>query len=182
MDFLLALAPLGRLLVSIKEYSFFDWKDLNEFMSEDEFLDYKAWYFTFYDELRGKDGTDVTFDALSIDSKIVHSNKADKAYIIGMLKHIGLLDNEEVKEKNINEVKREIKRTDNEQMRHKAPIMKDFINSRFANLGPAADFNEEYREFEKDALENSVVEFSKKHYIDTEFVRWWTNTLQIGKA
>lgn len=171
IDFMRALKSLGRVLASIKNSGLFNLSDLNSIMSEDEYLEYKSWYFTFYDELKEKAGTEYIIQEFDSNNVIARSlEKVDTEYIISMLKHVGLLD-EEAKEKNINEIKREIERTDNEQMRHKAPIMKDFINSRFANLDPAADVDEEYRVFEKEALENSIVEFSKRHDLDAELVR-----------
>ena len=171
IDFMRALKPLGRVLASIKESGLFNLSDINSIMSEDEYLEYKSWYFTFYDELKEKAGTEYIIQELDSNNVIARSlEKVDAEYIISMLKHVGLLD-EEVKEENINEIKREIERTDNEQMRHKAPIMKDFINSRFANLDSTADVDEEYREFEREALENSIVEFSKKHDLEVKLVR-----------
>lgn len=171
IDFMRALKPLGRVLASIKNSGLFNLSDINSIMSEDEYLEYKSWYFTFYDELKEKAGTEYIIQELDSNNVIARSlEKVDTEYIISMLKHVGLLD-EEAKEKNINEIKREIERTDNEQMRHKAPIMKDFINSRFSNLTSDADVDEEYRVFEKGALENSIVEFSKKHDLDVELVR-----------
>lgn len=170
--FMRALKPLGRVLASIKESSLFNLSDINSIMSEDEYLKYKSWYFTFYDELKEKAGTEYIIQELDSNNVIARSlEKVDIEYIVAMLKHVGFLDNEETKEKNINEINREIDRTDNEQMRHKAPIMKDFINSRFANLDPVANVDEEYREFEKEALENSIVKFSEKNDLDAEFVR-----------
>ncbi len=171
VEFMRALKPLGRVLASIKESGLFNLSDINSIMSEDEYLEYKSWYFTFYDELKKKAGAEYIIQELDSDNVIARSlEKVDTEYIISMLKHVGLLD-EDVKEKNIDEIKREIERTDNEQMRHKAPIMKDFINSRFSNLDPTADVGEEYREFEKEALENSIVKFSEKHDLDAEFIR-----------
>ncbi len=172
IDFMRALKPLGRVLASIKESGLFNLSDISSIMSEDEYLEYKSWYFTFYDELKEKAGTEYIIQELDSNNVIARSlEKVNTEYIIRMLKHVGLIDEEEVKEKNIDEIKREIERTDNEQMRHKAPIMKDFINSSFANLDPAADVDEEYREFEKEALENSIVKFSEKHDLDVELVR-----------
>lgn len=172
IDFMRALKPLGRVLASIKESGLFNLSDINAIMSEDEYLEYKSWYFTFYDELKEKAGTEYIIQELDSNNVIARSlEKVDAEYVISMLKHIGLIDEEEVKEKNIDEIKREIERTDNEQMRHKAPIMKDFINSRFANLDSTADVDEEYKVFEKEALENSIAEFSKKHDLEVKLVR-----------
>ncbi len=170
MNFMNALKAFGQLLASIKEYSLFSWDDLNKFMNEDEFLEYKAWYFTFYDELKEKGGMDATLNALDINSKIVRSNEVDKAYVIDMLKRVSLHSGED-REKDIKLIKREIDRTDNEQMRHKAPIMKEFINTRFPNFDPNTDIEEEYRGYEKEVFETSIVEFSKKHNLKPEFVR-----------
>lgn len=153
-----------------KNTTFFNWNDLNEFMSEDEFLEYKAWYFTFYDEWKEKGGMDTALDALDKDSKIVRSDKVDKAYIISMLKGAVLCSGED-REKDIELIKHEIAHTDNEQMRHKASIMKEFIVSRFPVLAPDADIEKEYGEFEKGAFDTRVNEFSEKHELTAEFVR-----------
>ncbi len=170
MNFMYAFKALGQSLESAKSCSLFDWNDLNGFMNEYEFLKYKAWYFTFYDELKEKGGMDEVLDTLDNCSKIVRSNKIDKAYFFSVLEHLGLLENED-KEKDIELAKRELDITDNEQMRHKAPIMKEFINSRFPDLSANADVEEEYEAFEKEAFEARITAFSKKHDLDPEFVR-----------
>lgn len=76
-----------------------------------------------------------------------------------------------IEKKNIELIKREIAHTDNEQMRHKAPIMKEFIVSRFPVLAPDADIEKEYEAFEKEAFDTRVNEFSEKHELTAEFVR-----------
>ena len=58
-------------------------------------------------------------------------------------------------------IKREIDHTDNNQIRNKALIIKEFINSRFPNLAPDADIEKEYEEFEKEAFDTRVSEFSE---------------------
>lgn len=143
MDFMYALKDLGQPLATIKKFSFFSWNDISEFMSGDEFLGYKAWYFTFYDEMKEKGGMDQTLNALDIELKIIRSDKVDKAYIISMLKCVVLRSGKD-REMDIELIKREIDLTDNTQMRHKASIMKDFIILRFPNLSPDADIEKEY--------------------------------------
>lgn len=174
MNFMYAFKALGQSLESAKSYSLFDWNDLNEFMSEDEFLDYKAWYFTFYDELKEKGGMDEVLATLDSGYKIVRSNKIDKAYIISVIKRISLHGGED-REKNIELLKREIDHTDNKRMRHKAPIMKEFINILLPALAPDADIEKAYGEFENEVFNTCVAEFSKKHDLDPEFVRSMLN-------
>ncbi len=165
MNFMYAFKALGQSLESAKSCSLFDWNDLDGFMNEYEFLEYKAWYFTFYDEMKEKGGMDETLNELSNDSKIVRSNKVDKAYIISMLKRVVLCNGED-REKGIEFIKREIDHTDNKQMRHKAPIMKEFISIRFSTLAPDADIEKAYGEFENEVFNTRVAEFSKKHDLE----------------
>ncbi len=170
INFMCAFKALGQWLESAKMRSHFDWNDLNGFMGEYEFLEYKAWYFTFYDEMKEKGGMDETLKNLDIEPIIARSFKVDQAYLISMLEQI-FDKNDEDNEKDIELVKRELDITDNEHMRHKAPVMKDFINSRFSNLNPDANVEEEYEKFEKETFEKSIAEFSKSHNLDPEFVR-----------
>ena len=170
MNFMYAFKALGQSFETVKRYPLFNWNDLNGFMSENEFLEYKAWYFTFYDEMKEKGGMDETLNDLDSEPKIARSFKIDKAYFFSMLERCCLFENKD-KEKNIELVKRELDITDNEQMRHKAPVMKEFINSRFSDLNPNANVEEEYEAFEKEAFEARITAFSKKHNLDPKFVR-----------
>lgn len=156
MDFMYALKALGQPLAAMQEFDCFNWNDLNEFMSEYEFLEYKAWYFTFYDEWKEKGGMDAALDALDKNTKIIRSNKIDKAFIISMLKCAALQSGEDRKI-DIELIKHEIDLTDNTQLRHKAPIMKEFISLRFPNLASDADIEKEYDEFEKEARQQHLL-------------------------
>ena len=170
INFMYAFKALGQSLEAVKRHPLFNWNDLNGFMSEYEFLEYKAWYFTFYDEMKEKGEMDETLKDLDIEPKIVRSFKVDKAYLISMLENFCSFG-EEDREKDIELIKRELDITDNEQMRHKAPVMKEFINLRFSDLNPNADVEEEYEKFEKETFEKSIADFSKNHNLDSEFVR-----------
>ena len=171
MEFMYALKALGQPLAAMQEFDCFNWNDLSEFMSEHEFLEYKAWYFTFYDEWKEKGGMDEALDALDKNTKIIRSNKIDKAFIISMLERVVRSNDDDDKKMKIELIKYEIDLTDNTQMRHKAPVMKEFISLRLPNLAPDADIEKEYDEFEKEAFEKRIMEFSEKNDLNDELLR-----------
>ena len=73
-------------------------------------------------------------------------------------------------EKSIDLILREIERSDNEKLRYKSDIMKDFITARFFDLDPNADIFEAYSEYEHERLQSAVEEFAQVHGIEPEIV------------
>ena len=73
-------------------------------------------------------------------------------------------------QKSIDLILREIDRSDNEKLRYKSEIMKEFIRSRFFDLDPDEDIIKEYEQYEKEVMEKDVSEFAENNGLTTEMV------------
>ena len=162
---------LAKALATMKTFSKFDWADLDLFMDEEEYTEYKSWYLTFYDEQKSKAKAGVKTILADIDFNIelVRTDKINVVYVLNLLKEINRKDKEEM-QKSIDLILREIDRSDNEKMRYKSGIMKAFINSRFFDLDPEEDIVKEYEQYEKEVMENDVTEFAEANGIRPEIV------------
>ena len=90
-------------------------------------------------------------------------------YILNLLKDINRNNKEEM-EKSIDLVLREIERSDNESLRLKKDIMKQFILTRFYDLPEDADVMEAYTQFEKEQMQTDLEEFAFANQIDYQTV------------
>lgn len=170
-EFIIIFRMLAKALATMKTFSKFDWADLELFMDEEEYTEYKSWYLTFYDEQKEKTKKGVKTILADIDFSIdlVRTDKINVVYVLNLLKEINRRDKNEM-QKSIDLILREIDRSDNEKMRYKSEIMKEFIRSRFFDLDPDEDIVKEYEQYEKEVMEKDVTEFAKANGIAPDIV------------
>ena len=89
-QFIYAFRKLAGTLSTLKTFSKFDWADLDLFMDEEEFFNYKSWYLYYYDSLKNQDGTGKVPVLADIDFQIelIRTDKINVVYILNLLKDI----------------------------------------------------------------------------------------------
>lgn len=186
-QFIYAFRKLAGTLSTLKTFSKFDWADLDLFMDEEEFFNYKSWYLYYYDSLKNQDGTGKVPVLADIDFQIelIRTDKINVVYILNLLKDINRQNKSEM-EKSIDLILREIERSDNEKMRYKKDIMKDFVTGRFFDLDPDEDIIGAYAQYEKERMQAFIEEFAQANEVDVDTVsfilnQYFCDTKQVTK-
>ena len=166
--FIISFRTIAGTLNTLKTFSRFDWKDLAPTLDEDEYADYKSWYLYYYE---GKDGRPKVPIPVDVDFNIelVRTDKINVVYILNLLKEVNRKDKAEMA-KSVDLILREIERSDNEKMRYKRELMKNFVTERFYDLDPEADIIEAYNEYEKEQMLADIEEFSTENALTADFV------------
>lgn len=167
--FIIAFRTLSGTLNTLKTFSKFDWQDLAPALDEDEHADYKSWYLYFYDKQSGGGNKISVLADIDFDIELVRTDKINVVYILNLLKDINRNNKSEM-EKSIDLILREIERSDNEKMRYKRDIMKDFITLRFFELDADADIIEAYSEYEREVLQASIESFATENMVSNDMV------------
>ena len=170
-DFVLAFRKIVGNLAILKTFSQFDWEDLNEYLDEPEYSDYKSWYLSTYDQIKRQKDSDKTSVLADIDFEInlVRTDKINVVYILNLIKDALKKDNAK-REQAMDLIIREIERSDNEKVRFKRDILKEFIQSYVLTLEPNVDIVLAYEQFEKEMLEKEVDSFSKENDLDDKMI------------
>ena len=170
-EFIVIFRQLAKALATMKTFSKFDWADLDVFMDEEEYTEYKTWYLTFYDEQKEKrkNGMKTALADIDFSIELVRTDKINVVYVLNLLKEINRNDQAEM-QKSIDLILREIDRSDNEKLRYKTAIMKDFINLRFFDLDPEEDIIKEYEQYEREVMEENVRSFAEENELEVNFV------------
>ena len=170
--FIIAFRTMVTTLATLKTFSKFDWADLAVVMDEDEFEGYKSWYLYYRDQIANpnpkvKVPVDVDFDI-----ELVRTDRINVVYILNLLKAAkeGKNITQEKIQANIDLILREIERSDNESLRAKSEVMKDFIQTRFYELPDDADIQQAYEEFEKERLQAEMDYFAYENGLDVELI------------
>lgn len=160
--FIIAFRTIVSTLATLKTFSKFDWADLAVVMDEDEYEGFKSWYL-YYKDHAGDDNTKIPVPVdVDFDIELVRTDRINVIYILNLLKSTKEgknLSSEQI-QSNIDLILREIERSDNESLRAKKEILRDFINTRFYELPDDADIQQAYEEFEKDCLQADIERFA----------------------
>lgn len=169
--FIIAFRTMVQTLATLKTFSKFDWKDLAVVLDENEYDGYKSWYL-YYKEQSGKRNPKVPVPVdVDFDIELVRTDRINVVYILNLLKKAhGEQKSEEEKQKDVDLVLREIERSDNESLRLKKDIMKQFILSRFYDLPEDADIMEAFTQFEKEQMHTDIEGFAYESGIDAKII------------
>lgn len=160
--FIIAFRTMVGLLATMKTFSKFDWADLAVVMDEDEYEGYKSWYMYYRDQqklINPKVPVPVDVD---FDVELVRTDRINVVYILNLLKNTrtGTILTPEQVQANVDLVLRELERSDNESLRAKKGIMREFIETVFYDLDENADIQKAYEDFEARKLDEAIVTYS----------------------
>ena len=170
-EYVFAFRSLASTYATLKTFSKYEQADLDVFLDEADYYDYKSWYLTFYDEMKkdkekGKENVLVDVD---FNIELVRTDKINVVYILNLLKDINRKDKQHM-EQSVDLILREIERSDNEKLRYKKEIMTDFIRSSFFDLDPEEDIAKAYEDYEKERMASEIDLFSKENEIPSNIV------------
>lgn len=180
--FIIAFRAVSKTLAILKTFSQFDWKDLSTELGEDEYEAYKSWYLYFYDKIKNERESEkipVPVD-VDFDIELIRTDKINVVYILNLLKEVNRKNPKEMRS-SVDLILREIERSDNEALRYKREVMKDFINTRFFDLEPDADIIKEYEQFERESLTADLESVATELNVDVERIARLFNNYAFSK-
>lgn len=169
--FIMAFRALAKTLATLKTFSKFDWSDLGAVMDENEYEGFKSWYLYYKDQtVNPNPKVPVPVD-VDFDIELVRTDRINVVYILNLLKNAKThTKTEEEKQQDVDLILREIERSDNESLRLKKEVMRQFILTRFYDLPENADVMEAFNQFEKEQMQADMEEFAFDNQIDYKIV------------
>lgn len=169
--FIIAFRSMAKTLATLKTFSKFDWADLAVVMDEYEYEGFKSWYLYYKDQQSSQNPKVPVPVDVDFDIELVRTDRINVVYILNLLKKAQTAQkSEEEKQKDIDLILREIERSDNESLRLKKDVMKQFILTRFYELPDDVDIMDAFDQFEKEQLQADMEAFAFDNKIDYEIV------------
>ena len=165
--FIIAFRSMAKTLATLKTFSKFDWDDLAVVMNENEYEGFKSWYLYYKDQTHNPNPKVPVPVDVDFDIELVRTDRINVVYILNLLKNANTHDKtEEEKQQDVDLILREIERSDNESLRLKKEVMRQFILTRFYDLPEDADVMEAFAQFEKEQMKADMEEFAFDNKID----------------
>ena len=168
--FILAFRELSKILVKLETFVDFEFKKEELGISEQQYQDYKSKYFTIYEMVKKEQGEKASI-LLDIDFgiELMHSDKINVGYIMNLIKDIDF-SSEEKRDKDIKNIMAALDRADNMDLRLKADLLKEFLQSVVPTLDKDSDVDFEYSKFEAHRRIQDVNYFAEEIGLSADFL------------
>ncbi len=170
--FVIAFRELSKILLILKTFVEFCWEDLDLTMTQQSYEDYKSKYLTIHDNIRKVRQAEKVSILNDIDFsiEIIQTDKINVAYIMNLLRNIDFTDHEQ-KEKDINNIYKELDRSDNPELRRKVDLIKQFIGEVVPKMSADDSVDEEYSNFETAQRNKEIEDFAFENKLEPDFIK-----------
>lgn len=159
--FIIAFRSMAKTLATLKTFSKFAWDDLAVVMDEEEYEGFKSWYLYYKDQTHNPNPKVPVPVDVDFDIELVRTDRINVVYILNLLKNANTRNKtEEEKQQDVDLILREMERSDNESLRLKKEVMRQFILTRFYDLPEDADVMEAFTQFEKEQMKADLEAFA----------------------
>lgn len=158
--FIVAFRELSKMLLIMQTFTEFSWDDLDMYITQQDYEDYKSWYLTFYDEVQKRTDAEKVSILADIDFTIelIQVDKINVAYIINLMKNIDLSDGKQ-KKKDVENIHKELGRATDPELRKKIDLIKAFLDDIVPTITPDEDVVEAYSDYENEERNKEIDEF-----------------------
>ena len=178
--FILAFRDLTKVLTKLNTFTDFEFEEEKLGMSEQGYQDFKSKYFTIYESVKKQEDEKTSILAdIDFGIELMHTDKVNVTYIMNLIRYIDLSDNEK-KARDIKNVITELDRADNEELRLKVDLLKEFLNKVVPQLGQEDSIDEAYEDFEKVKKEEDVYKFSNEIGLDRYTIKEYVSEYEYS--
>jgi len=178
--FIISFRELSKVLLRLQTFTHFKFNESLLGISEQIYQDFKSKYFLIHDQLkRSANHRSSVLADIDFCLEIMHTNKINMSYIMRLIGQIDLV-NKEHQKLDINEVLVEIDRADNEDLRLKVSLLKEFLQIVIPVLTPEDSIEEAYYEFKKQKQEEEIQNFCQSNQLTLKIIKKFIDEYQYS--
>lgn len=169
--FVIAFRDLSKVLVKLQTFNEFEFTEDRLGISQQKYEDFKSKYFLIYDEVKKGENDKVSILAdIDFSIEIMHTDKINVNYIMNLIRNIDFND-EEKKKKDIQHIMSELDRADNEELRLKVDLIKNFLEKVIPTLSSQDNVDEVFSNYEEAQRKNDIKDFSYSLGVEESFIK-----------
>lgn len=168
-EFVLTFRDLSKELLTLKTFTEFTWDKFEEIFTNQDYEDYKGQYLRIHDEIKKVDGSGKVsiLDDIDFTLDVIKVDKINVAYIINLMRNIDLSDSKKYK-KDIEDIKRELNRATDPNLRKKIDLIKEFLDNVIPEMEKDSDIVEAYSNFEDEIRNKEIQIFVDNNKLNLE--------------
>lgn len=169
--FVIAFRDLSAVLIKLQTFNEFEFTEDKLGISQQKYEDFKSKYFLIYDQVKKNENDKVSILAdIDFSIEIMHTDKINVNYIMNLIRNIDF-DDEEKKRKDIQNIMSELDRADNEELRLKIDLIKNFLEKVIPTVSSEDNVDELFSNYEETQRENEIKDFSYSIGLEENFIK-----------
>ena len=168
-SFVEAFRDLTKQLTKLKTFTEFEFNEEELGMSAQTYEDYKSKYFRIYDAVKNSEKVSILVD-IDFCIELMQTDKINVAYILNLIRNINF-DTEDKVKTDIAKIKKLIDNADNDNLRLKADILREFLDKVVPKATKEDSMDELFNDFIEEKRVNEIIEFSKEVELEGEKVK-----------
>lgn len=164
-EFIIIFRDLTKTLIKLENFKEFEFSKEQVGLNEQTYQDYRSKYLNIKEENDTKSVEEVSIlDDIDFALEIMNRDKINVDYIMNLISEIDLED-ETKKEEDIQYIIGELARADNEELRNKVELIKEFLDKVVPKLTKADSIENEFTLYEQERKEQVISEFAINYMI-----------------
>ena len=168
-SFVEAFRDLTKQLTKLKTFTEFEFNEEELGMSAQTYEDYKSKYFRIYDAVKNSEKVSILVD-IDFCIELMQTDKINVPYILNLIRNINF-DTEDKVKTDIAKIKKLIDNADNDNLRLKADILREFLDKVVPKATKEDSMDELFNDFIEEKRVNEIIEFSKEVELEGEKVK-----------
>lgn len=163
--FVVLFRELSRYMLSLKTFVEFsiDRSDLD--MTDQEFQDYKSKYLMLYHRVNNDKEVVSVLNDVDFCIELIESDRINVAYIMNLIRNINF-ESKQTRDKDIENIKEELERSDNIHLHKKIDILRSFLDEVVSGFEGGEDIDSEYNAYENKRKNEEIKAFAEQENID----------------
>lgn len=178
-EFVVSFRELTKYLTRLQTFTEFEFDPARLGINEQEYQDYKSKYLRIYDEVKRGGGKESILANVDFLIELMHTDRINVSYIMNLIRNIDF-DNQEERDKSIKDIEGEIDRADNEQLRLKANLLKEFLRKVVPTLTNADSVDDNYNAFEQEERMKEIEAFAGEVGLSPEAIQSFVQEYEYG--
>lgn len=165
-EFVVIFKELAKLMLALKTFIEYRYERDRLDMTEQEFEDYKSKYFLLYHKVNSEREVVSVLNDVDFCIELMESDRINVAYIMNLIRNIDF-KNPQRKQKDIDQIRKELARTTNMELHRKVEILSAFLDLLEAGYyGSGDDIDADYEDFETEQKRKEINDFASEVDID----------------
>jgi type I restriction enzyme, R subunit len=147
-QFIVAFRDLTKYLVRLQTFNEFEFNAGELGIEEQTYQDYKSKYLRIYDETKKTVNKESILANVDFSIELMHTDRINVSYIMNLIRNINF-DDETERDEAVRKINSELNRADNEELRLKVDLIKNFLTQVVPTLTNADSVDDTFNEFEQ---------------------------------
>lgn len=166
-QFIVAFRELTKNLIRLQTFNEFEFNADELGIVEQEYQDYKSKYLRIYDETKKAVNKESILANVDFSIELMHTDRINVSYIMNIIRSINF-DDEEEREQAVKKINEELNRADNEELRLKMDLIKNFLTKVAPTMTNADSVDDTFNEFEQQERAKEIEKFAEEAGIESE--------------